>query len=570
MASAQSSVPIRRTTPERESTRITLARVLELGVRVTWREAAAIVHEAIAASRGADRTGPARVTAESCLLTRGGEVMLTGSAVQARPEVVVRLLDDLLAACSEPGRFAGAVADGTALEMIAELSQAISPKRRRVEVASVALRGLVAAADAARALADAAEQQPSARAGSRPALPAPVASPQPGRRPWPPAAGSREAIPAIPGQVDAPRRAAAVPAAVPTPPPRPAATFPAAATTAPPRRSAPSPVAAPPASPRGHAVTSSGDDRVPRARLLALACLVVAVAAGGAVLLRTPAIQPPAVAPPVAVIDPPTPPTLTGQRPDPAIPAPPDDAPATSDDPPPVFGEVESIRELRRPPDREPPYAPADRPQPAPVPSPPPPASRSETPDASPGTIAPSDSLPAPPVRTAPPVPASVVTADPRGAARAPEAAVERPAVAASPSVPPAGTAETAAVAPADRPPTPPSSGGAAAETRAIENVLGRYRSAFNALDAGAASAVWPTVNEKNLARAFERLESHAVSFEHCEIEVAAARAEAACSGRARYVPKVGSRTPKDEARQWRFSLRKSGDGWLIDRVEAR
>ena len=108
------------------------------------------------------------------------------------------------------------------------------------------------------------------------------------------------------------------------------------------------------------------------------------------------------------------------------------------------------------------------------------------------------------------------------------------------------------------------------ADTRAIETVLGRYRVALNNLDAGAASAVWPTVNEKTLAKAFERLESHDVSFESCQIEVVSNLAEAACSGSARYVPKVGSRTPKDEARRWKFSLRKAGAGWLIDRVDAR
>ena len=107
-------------------------------------------------------------------------------------------------------------------------------------------------------------------------------------------------------------------------------------------------------------------------------------------------------------------------------------------------------------------------------------------------------------------------------------------------------------------------------EARAIENVLGRYRIAFNKLDAGAASAVWPTVNEKTLAKAFERLESHDVSFASCQIEIFSVLAEAACSGSARYVPKVGSRTPKDEARRWRFSLRKASGGWLIDSVDAR
>ena len=107
-------------------------------------------------------------------------------------------------------------------------------------------------------------------------------------------------------------------------------------------------------------------------------------------------------------------------------------------------------------------------------------------------------------------------------------------------------------------------------DARAIENVLGRYRNAFNRLDAGAAVAVWPTVNEKTLARAFERLDDQDVSFESCTIEVGGVHAEAACSGTARYVPKVGSRTPRAEPRQWRFILRRASDGWLIDHVDAR
>ena len=122
----------------------------------------------------------------------------------------------------------------------------------------------------------------------------------------------------------------------------------------------------------------------------------------------------------------------------------------------------------------------------------------------------------------------------------------------------------TAPTAPRAAPPT------RELEARAIESVLSRYRTAFNELDAGAASAVWPSVNEKNLARAFESLADQRVSFDNCRIEVTASLAEAACNGSARYVPKVGSRTPKAESRQWNFSLRKGGTGWLIDRVDAR
>ena len=160
-----------------ESTRISLARVLELGVSVSWREATAIVHEAVAGTGATAGAGPEMVTAESCLLTRGGDVVLAGTAAQARPEAVVQLLDDLLASCSNPGRFSGAVADGTALEMIEELSQHTTPERRRVEVASVALRGLAAEAAAARAMADADEQHPSADFDDLIAAPTPAPSP---------------------------------------------------------------------------------------------------------------------------------------------------------------------------------------------------------------------------------------------------------------------------------------------------------------------------------------------------------------------------------------------------------
>jgi hypothetical protein len=107
------------------------------------------------------------------------------------------------------------------------------------------------------------------------------------------------------------------------------------------------------------------------------------------------------------------------------------------------------------------------------------------------------------------------------------------------------------------------------AETGAIQNVLARYRNAFNSLDAGAASAVWPTVNERTLARAFDRIEEQSVAFDHCSIDVGASSAQAACTGTARYVPKVGSRSPKTETRQWLFNLRRAGAGWVIDNVQA-
>jgi hypothetical protein len=607
MAYAHRSLPIRRASPVRESTRITLARVLALGVRVSWREAAAIVHEAIARTGPSAGPGPARVTPESCVVTRGGDVVLTGTAAQARPEVVVTLLDDLLASCDEPGRFAGAVADGTALDMVEGLSQHTSPKRRQVEVAAVALRGLVAEADAARARADADDRGPSADGGNiappppPAAVPTPVAAATPTRRPWPPApapvsAGtSGAAIAEVrrpgPGREDpiavvegAPGWATPVEAAPPalaTPPPPAQRARP---------RAAPRPpsfsTTVPDTRPRVGAVRMGEDleggarsrtDWVKRGTLAALVCLVVAVAAGGILMLRMPTSRQSTNEPVLggesaAPVKPPSEPVT--ERSELAIEPPALEAPVGFIAPAPVAGpEPDPLPGMANPP--------AERPE----------VARS-APSGSPtteGRSAPSNTPPESFVRPVPPpeVPAAIEASRPRPSPPAPATVTApAPAIAASvpaPVAPPSAVAGpgpgTTASAPVEPPVSAPSNVPATAvagppareaETRAIENVLGRYRSAFNTLDAGAAVAVWPTVNEKTLTRAFETLESHTVSFERCEIEIFTVLAEAECRGSARYVPKVGNRTPKDEARRWLFSLRKTGGGWLIDRVDAR
>jgi hypothetical protein len=109
-----------------------------------------------------------------------------------------------------------------------------------------------------------------------------------------------------------------------------------------------------------------------------------------------------------------------------------------------------------------------------------------------------------------------------------------------------------------------------ASDAGEIQETLHRYADAYARLDAGAARAVWPTVDQRALARAFEGLESQGLSFEHCDVTVAGGDATAACRGRARYVPKVGSRVPLVESRQWTFRLRKGDAGWQIMQAEAR
>ena len=148
------------------------------------------------------------------------------------------------------------------------------------------------------------------------------------------------------------------------------------------------------------------------------------------------------------------------------------------------------------------------------------------------------------------------------------------------PAAPPASAALVPAPSPAAAPPAPasvapaPSASVASspleANSSGIQNTLARYRKAFSALDASAAHQVWPTVNERTLQRAFARLEQQEVSFEGCRIAADVDRAEATCVGTASYVPRVGSRTPRIDRRQWRFSLVKVRDEWLIGAVDAQ
>jgi hypothetical protein len=124
-------------------------------------------------------------------------------------------------------------------------------------------------------------------------------------------------------------------------------------------------------------------------------------------------------------------------------------------------------------------------------------------------------------------------------------------------SAPPPAAAATSAVA-------------SRTDETSVAQVLNQYARAYGQLDAGAARAVWPSVNERALARAFAGLASQDVSFDNCDIDVRGAIANASCRGHAKYVGKIGSREERTESRQWRFELRRDGDAWKIETAEAR
>lgn len=131
------------------------------------------------------------------------------------------------------------------------------------------------------------------------------------------------------------------------------------------------------------------------------------------------------------------------------------------------------------------------------------------------------------------------------------------------PTAAPPPPANTASVAPAAAVPTRPN------DELLVNQVLQRYRKAYEGLDARSAHAVWPAVNEAALARAFGGLQSQSLTFDNCDVNVSGAAAAATCRGSARYVPKIGSHDPLVERRTWNFLLRKDGDDWKIESARA-
>ena len=106
-------------------------------------------------------------------------------------------------------------------------------------------------------------------------------------------------------------------------------------------------------------------------------------------------------------------------------------------------------------------------------------------------------------------------------------------------------------------------------ESARIRSLLSRYETAYNRLDAKAASSVWPSVNQVALGRAFNGLISQRVSLGLCDITVIGDIAGASCAGKARWEPKVGGGLQTAD-RYWKFNLRKTDEGWRIQEIQVR
>ncbi len=102
-----------------------------------------------------------------------------------------------------------------------------------------------------------------------------------------------------------------------------------------------------------------------------------------------------------------------------------------------------------------------------------------------------------------------------------------------------------------------------------IRTTLAELQAAYAQLDAGAAREVWPSVDVDALARAFDGLKSQELRFDHCDVTVDGARAQAACIGEAVYMPKVDNAASSSDPRAWTFELTRTRERWTIASARA-
>jgi hypothetical protein len=129
-----------------------------------------------------------------------------------------------------------------------------------------------------------------------------------------------------------------------------------------------------------------------------------------------------------------------------------------------------------------------------------------------------------------------------------------------------------AAAAPLSRATRSEAAPAAAREEDSILEVLREYETAVGRKDSVAAKAVWPALDDRALARAFNDLQSHSLALEGCGVTVATtnAAARAKCQGIGTYLPKVGRRKPISASHEWTFNLSKTGGDWQIESAAIR
>lgn len=105
-------------------------------------------------------------------------------------------------------------------------------------------------------------------------------------------------------------------------------------------------------------------------------------------------------------------------------------------------------------------------------------------------------------------------------------------------------------------------------QQQVVLQILREYTRAFERMDVQAAKAVWPSLDDRALQRAYQQLDGQQLQLASCGVSISGVDANARCRGNATYRPKVGSRVVHVTEREWTFNLSRGESGWQI--VNAR
>ena len=155
------------------SSQITVSRILELDVPVSWQECVAIVGEVTTLRLAGPALGQPhpRIDAESCVLTRRGDELLPDPAEAEQPDADVQLLRALLAGREMPADLEQ-VAYGPPPTHLGDALAMFSRPDRRADIAAVAVRGLAADVELQRAVSSLSPAVPPPAAAAAPDAPA--------------------------------------------------------------------------------------------------------------------------------------------------------------------------------------------------------------------------------------------------------------------------------------------------------------------------------------------------------------------------------------------------------------
>lgn len=126
-----------------DSTRISIARILALGVPLTWQDAVAVAQEAAMLSdvNAAMNTRPSLVTPETCFITRAGDLELPETTDLESPDAVADLLRAMLGDNEVPEPLA-ALAYGSSTRDLSSDLTAFPVGNRRAVIARLATRAI--------------------------------------------------------------------------------------------------------------------------------------------------------------------------------------------------------------------------------------------------------------------------------------------------------------------------------------------------------------------------------------------------------------------------------------------